>query len=58
MRKVEGHDLYKNESGAVVVTDMKKYHRAKEKKKEKERLDVLEDRMERIENLLLQLVNK
>lgn len=58
MKKIEGHNLYKNESGTVVITDIKKYHRAKEKKREKERLDHLEEKMDRIESLLLQLVNK
>lgn len=57
--KVEGHGgLAKNSSGAIVAIDPKAYERAKKKKAERERLNTLEERMERIENLLLQLVNK
>ena len=58
MKKVEGHDLYKNESGAVVITDMKKFQRAKERKKKDQRLQVLEEKMDRIESLLMKLVDK
>lgn len=58
MKKIEGHNLWKNDSGAVVITDMRKYEQAKLKKKEKQRLDVLESKMDRIESLLLELVSK
>ena len=58
-RKVEGHSgLVKSSSGAVVNVDPLAYERAKKKKKERQRLDNLEQRMENIENLLIQLVNK
>lgn len=58
MKKVKGHDLYKNESGAVVITDMKKFQRAKERKMKDQRLEVLEEKMDRIESLLIKLVDK
>ena len=58
MKRVEGHiDLAKTDNGAVLLTDPKAYLRAKKNKAERERLNKLEDKMERIENLLLQLVN-
>lgn len=56
MKKIEGHNLYKNDSGAVVFTDKKKFEQAKQKKLEKNKLEVLEQRMERIEQLILRLV--
>jgi hypothetical protein len=58
MKKIEGHNLYKNDSGAVVITDMKKYHAAKEKKKKEQRIDALEEKMNRIEYLLTKLIEK
>lgn len=58
MIKVEGHSsLYKN-GDAVITVDPKLYEKAKARKAEKERLNNLEDRMDRIEQLLIQLVNK
>lgn len=59
MRRVEGHsNLVKDNNGAVLTIDRKAYERAKSKKIEKERLNKLEDRMDRIEQLLIQLVEK
>ena len=59
MKRVEGHNtLIKANNGAVLVTDSKAYERAKQNKLERERLNTLEDRMDRIEQLLIQLVNK
>ena len=59
MKRIEGHsNLAKNNTGAVVMTDSKAYERAKSKKAEKQRLNDLENRMDRIEQLLIQLVNK
>ena len=59
MKRVEGHsNLAKTDTGAVLITDPKLYERAKRNKMERERLNNLEDKMERIENLLLQLVNE
>ena len=58
MIKVEGqHNLYRNESGAIVNADWAAYERAKKKKKEKERVDNLEKRLGRIEELLENLIN-
>jgi len=58
MIKVEGQSsLYKTNSGAVVNADWKAYEKAKERKKEKERLSELENRLGRIEELLERLIN-
>lgn len=58
MIKVEGqHNLYRNESGAIVNADWAAYERAKKKKKEKQRVDNLENRLGRIEELLENLIN-
>lgn len=62
MRKVQGHsNLYKTESGAIVNTDRSAYLRAKERKAEKQKINNLENRLEKIESLLerlLENVNK
>ena len=59
MKRIEGHsDLVKTESGAVITVNETVYERAKKKKLERERLNNLENKMERIEKLLEQLVNK
>lgn len=58
MKRIDGHNnLYKNEIGAVVNTDMRAFHKAKEKKKEKQRVDMLESKLERIESLLEKLID-
>ena len=58
MKKVEGFSsLYKKSDGAVVNTDMSAYHAAKKRKQEKQRLNNVEDRLERIEQLLERLLN-
>lgn len=59
MRRVEGHsNLAKMENGAVIVTDNKVYQRAKKNKAERERLNNLESRMDRIEALLINISEK
>lgn len=57
MKKVKGHsDLYKNEIGAVVNTDYGAFLRAKERKAEKQKINNLEQRLDRLENLLTRLL--
>lgn len=59
MKRVEGFsNLFKNESGAIVNTDMKAYEKAKERKKEKEKVAQLENRLDRIEQLLMEILSK
>jgi len=59
MYKVEGFSsLYKNESGAIVNTDIRAYEAAKKRKMEKKRLENVESRLERIELLLEKLINE
>lgn len=56
-RKIEGHShLQKNETGAVVLADKKLYQRAKAKKAEREKMANIENRMDRIESLLIKLI--
>lgn len=58
MIKVQGqHHLYKTPSGAVVNTDKQAYVKAKERKKEAQRLTEVENRLERIEALLEKILN-
>ena len=59
MKKVEGHsNLYKKSNGVIVNTDWSSYEKAKKRKKEKQRIDDLENRLGRIEELLTRLVSK
>jgi len=58
MRKVEGHShLYKNQSGAVVTTDWSVYERAKARKAREKKIDEMDDRLTRIEQLLERLID-
>ena len=58
MIKVEGHNaLYRNEKGAIVNADWSAYEKAKKRKKERERISQLENRLDRIENLLERLID-
>ena len=58
MQRVEGHtNLYKK-GNAVVNTDYSAFLKAKQKKKEKQKVSELEARLERIETLLERLINK
>lgn len=58
MRKISGHSgLYKTETGAVITRDHKLYEHAKKKIEDKKRLENLENKMNRIEELLEKLVN-
>ena len=57
MKRVEGHsNLYKNETGAVVNTDYSAFLRAKERKREKQKINNLEERLTKIEDLLERLL--
>jgi len=57
MKKVEGHNnLYKN-GNVVVNTDYNAYLKAKERKKEKQKVNDLENRLNRIEELLERLID-
>ena len=58
MQRIKGHsNLYKNETGAVVNTDYSAFLRAKERKREKGRINNLESRLEKIESLLTRLLD-
>ena len=57
MIKVEGHsDLYKK-GNAVVNTDYSAFLRAKERKKQKQKVNDLEARLNKIEELLERLID-
>ena len=57
MKRIEGHsNLYKTETGAVVNTDYSAFLRAKERKREKQKINNLEQRLNRIEDLLERLL--
>ena len=51
------HSLYKSHSGAVVNTDQKAYEKAKERKREKERMNTLESKVQKLEALLEKILN-
>ena len=58
MIKVEGQSsLYRKDNGAIVNVDWSAYEKAKQRKKEKERMSQLENRLDRIENLLERLID-
>ena len=58
MQRVEGHsNLYKKEGSVVVNTDYDAFLRAKQKKKEKQRVNDMENRLNRIEELLERLLD-
>lgn len=53
MKKVQGqYGLYKKESGAIVNADWSAYNNAKKRKQEQHRVDEMENRLERIEQML------
>ena len=59
MKKIDGHpSLAKNENGVILNTDYDAFVRAKERKKEKQKVQLLEERLERIENLLERLIKQ
>jgi hypothetical protein len=58
MRRVEGHsNLYKKEGNVIVNTDYNTFLKAKERKKEKQRVIDMESRLNRIEELLERLLD-
>ena len=57
MQKIQGYsNLYKTPSGAIVNTDYTAYTRAKERKREKEKINNLEQRLDKLESLLTRLL--
>lgn len=57
--KVKDHsNLYKKESGVIVVKDPQLQKRIANKRKEKERIEALENKVDNIENLLMQIIEK
>ena len=58
MIKIEGHhNLYKSSSGAVINIDKKAYQKAVERKKEKQKMNQIEERLDKIEKLLERLLD-
>jgi len=57
MRRVEGHDNLYKDGNVVVNTDYSAFLRAKERKKEKQKVNDLENRLNRIEELLERLID-
>lgn len=58
MKRIEGHsNLYKNGAGAVVNTDYSAFVRAKERKAEKNKVNNLEERLNKIESMLERLLS-
>ena len=58
MSKVKGHSGLGKRNGVVVSTNWKVYEAAKKRKADKNRLDILENKINRIENLLEKLVEQ
>ena len=58
MSKIKGYSNLKKEGGIVKNTDYSAYLRAKERKAEKNKINNLEDRLDRIESLLLELIKE
>jgi predicted mannosyl-3-phosphoglycerate phosphatase (HAD superfamily) len=56
--KVQGHSDLIKRNGAVINTNQKVYQAAKKRKADKNRLDNLENKINRIESLLEKLVEK
>lgn len=56
--RVRGHSNLEKRNAAVVNTDWKVYEAAKKRKAEKHRIDQLENKINRIESLLEQLVER
>ena len=57
MRRVEGHDNLYKDGNVVVNTDYSAFLRAKERKKEKQKVNDLENRLNRIDELLERLID-
>jgi len=57
MRRVEGHNNLYKDGNVVVNTDYSAFLRAKERKKEKQKVNDLENRLNRIEELLERLID-
>jgi|TARA_R100000951_G_scaffold115611_2_gene124259 hypothetical protein len=56
--RIKGHSNLEKRNGAVLNTNWKVYEAAKKRKEEKSRLDNLENKINRIENLLEKLVEQ
>ena len=57
MKRIEGHHGLAKKGLAVVNTDVKSYQKAKARRLENQRIDTLEKRLNKIENLLERLVD-
>jgi hypothetical protein len=59
MKKVTGHsNLYKTNANAVVNTDYSAFLKAKERKRDKEKMNGMEERLNRIEHMLEMLLEE
>jgi protein subunit release factor B len=56
--KIKGHSNLEKRNGAVVNTNWKVYEAAKKRKADQNRLDVLENKINRIESLLEKLIKQ
>ena len=56
--RIKGNSGLEKRNGAVINTNWKVYEAAKKRKEDKSRLDNLEDKINRIENLLEKLVEQ
>lgn len=57
MKRVEGYSGLYKKGNAVVNTDYQAFLKAKERKKEKQKVSELESRLDRIEELLERLID-
>ncbi len=56
--RIKGHTHLEKRNGAVINTNKKVYEAAKKRKAEKDRVDLLENKINRIETLLEKLVEQ
>jgi protein subunit release factor B len=56
--RIKGHSDLRKKDGAVINTNWKVYEAAKKRKAEKDRIDNLESKINRIESLLERLLEK
>jgi DNA/RNA endonuclease YhcR with UshA esterase domain len=57
MIRVKGHsNLYKTSQGAIVNTDYDAFVRAKKRKSEKDKINMIEQRLDNLESLLTRLL--
>lgn len=58
MNRIKGHSELEKRNGVIVNTNWKTYEAAKKRKHDSKRLDALEIKINRIENLLEKLVEQ